>query len=111
MARQLGTVLGPSILGTIVTSRFPCNLHNRLVEADIPSPQADRIVQGASHGGSATDLPASLAHVVGTAVPRAFTDAVHLGNLIGGVVLIVMAVPPAMFVRQKVHSPRTSAEA
>jgi DHA2 family multidrug resistance protein-like MFS transporter len=48
--------------------------------------------------------------VVGTAVPRAFTDAVHLGNLIGGLVLIAMAVPAALFVRQKVHSPRTSAD-
>lgn len=111
MARQLGTVLGPSVLGTVVTSRFPRNLHDRLVEAGIPSPQADRIVEGASHGGGATDLPASLARVVGTAVPRAFTDAVHLGNVIGGVVLIVMAVPAALFVRHKVHSPRTSAEA
>ncbi|MET9036675.1 MFS transporter [Streptomyces mirabilis] len=111
MARQLGTVLGPSVLGTVVTSRFPRNLHDRLVEAGIPSPRADRIVEGASHGGGATDLPASLARVVGTAVPKAFTDAVHLGNVIGGVVLIVMAVPALLFVRQKVHSPRTSAEA
>lgn len=68
-------------------------------------------MEGASHGGGATDLPASLARVVGTAVPKAFTDAVHLGNVIGGVVLIVMAVPALLFVRQKVHSPRTSAEA
>ncbi|WP_405540112.1 MFS transporter [Streptomyces sp. NBC_00075] len=111
MARQLGTVLGPSVLGTIVTSRFPRNLHDRLVEADIPSPQADKIVAGVSHGGGATELPAALARVVGTAVPRAFTDAVHLGNLIGGVVLIVMAVPAAMFVRQKVHGAGSSTEA
>jgi DHA2 family multidrug resistance protein-like MFS transporter len=107
----LGTVLGPSVLGTIVTSRFPRNLHGRLVEADIPSPQADKIVEGVSHGSGATDLPASLARVVGTEVPRAFTDAVHLGNVIGGVVLIVMAVPAALFVRQKVHSPPASTEA
>jgi DHA2 family multidrug resistance protein-like MFS transporter len=111
MARQLGTVLGPSVLGTIVTSRFPRNLHDRLVEADIPSPRADKIVEGVSHGSGATDLPASLARVVGTEVPRAFTDAVHLGNVIGGVVLIVMAVPAALFVRQKVHSPPASTEA
>jgi DHA2 family multidrug resistance protein-like MFS transporter len=111
MAPQLGTVLGPSVLGTVVTSRFPRNLHDRLVEAGIPSPRADRIVEGAPHGGGATDLPASLARAVGTAVPKAFTDAVHLGNVIGGVVLIVMAVPALLFVRHKVHSPRTSAEA
>ncbi|WP_323138321.1 MULTISPECIES: MFS transporter [unclassified Streptomyces] len=111
MARQLGTVLGPSVLGTIVTSRFPRNLNDRLVEAGIPSRQAEGIVEGVSHGGSGTGMPASLARVVGAAVPRAFTDAVHLGNLIGGVVLIAMAVPAALFVRQKVHGPRTSTEA
>jgi EmrB/QacA subfamily drug resistance transporter len=111
MARQLGTVLGPSVLGTIVTSRFPHNLHQRLVDQGIPSPQAGKIVEQASHGGSATDAPASLAHVLETAVPSAFTDAVHLGNLIGGVIVIVMAVPAALFVRHKVHSPRTTADA
>ena len=110
MARQLGTVLGPSMLGTIVTSRFPRNLHDRLIEAGIPSPQADKIVEGASHGGGATDIPASLAHLVGTAAPRAFTDAVHVGNVVGGVVLLVMAVPAALFVRHKLHCHPTSAE-
>jgi DHA2 family multidrug resistance protein-like MFS transporter len=111
MARQLGTVLGPSVLGTIVTSRFTRNLHDRLIDAGIPSPQADKIVEGASHGGGATHLPASLVRVVGSAAPRAFTDAVHVGHLVGGVVLLLMAVPTAIFVRHKVHSGQASAEA
>ena len=111
MARQLGSVLGPSVLGTAVTSRFPRNLHERLVHAGIPSPQADKIVAGVSRGDGAAGLPAPLSRVVGTAVPQAFTDAVHFGNLLGGVVLIAMAVPAALFVRNKVHSGHTSAEA
>ncbi|MGI5458880.1 MFS transporter [Streptomyces sp. CA-249302] len=108
MSRQLGTVLGPSVLGTAVTGRFPRNLHDRLVEAGVPAPQADRVVAGVSHGGGASGLPSSLARVVGTAVPRAFTDALHVGNAMGGVVLIVMAVPAALFVRQQTHGPRTA---
>ncbi|MBM9502956.1 MFS transporter [Actinacidiphila acididurans] len=101
MARQLGAVLGPSVLGTIVTSRFPRNLHHRLTDAGVPGPQADKVVAGASHGGSTAGLPAGLARAVGAAVPRAFTDAVHLGLLVGGIVLLVMAVPTARFVRHR----------
>ncbi len=101
MARQLGAVLGPSVLGTIVTSHFPRNLRDRLLDAGVPGPGADRVVTGASHGASAAGLPAGLARTVGAAVPPAFTDAVHLGLLVGGVALLVTAVPTALFVRHR----------
>jgi EmrB/QacA subfamily drug resistance transporter len=101
MLRQLGSVLGPSVLGTLVTSHFAHNLHDRLVGAGVPGPQADQVVAGASHGGSAAGLPAGLTRILEAAVPGAFTDAVHLGLAVGGVVLIVMAVPTALFVRQR----------
>jgi EmrB/QacA subfamily drug resistance transporter len=65
MFRQLGNVLGPSILGTIVTTGFARNL--------------------AADG----------------AAPRAFTAAVHSGLLVGGIVLLAMAVPTAAFVRHR----------
>lgn len=90
-----------SVLGTFVTSRFPRNPHQRLVDAGVPGPQADKVAAGASHGGSAAGLPAGPARAVGAAVPRAFTDAVHLGLLVGGIVLLVMAVPTARFVRHR----------
>jgi DHA2 family multidrug resistance protein-like MFS transporter len=104
MARQLGSVLGPSVLGTIVTSHFPRNLHDRLVDGGIPSSTADQVVAGTSHGGGSGELPASLARVVGFAVPRAFTDAVHLGLLVGGIAVLVMSVPTALFVRHRNHA-------
>jgi DHA2 family multidrug resistance protein-like MFS transporter len=104
MARQLGGVLGPSVLGTIVTSHFPRNLHHRLVDAGVPGAQADKVVAGATHGGGTAGLPAPLARVLGTAVPGGFTDAVHLGLLVGGIALLVMAVPTALFVRHKAPS-------
>ncbi|MGR3866996.1 MFS transporter [Streptomyces graminifolii] len=101
MARQLGTVLGPSVLGTIVTSRFPQNLRDRLLDAGIPSGQADKIVDSVSHGAGGAGMPAPLVEVVTRAAHAAFTDAVHLGQIIGGVVLLVAAVPTALFVRHK----------
>ncbi|WP_326565168.1 MFS transporter [Amycolatopsis rhabdoformis] len=98
MFRQLGSVLGPSVLGTIVTTRFPHNLTDRLLDGGVPTATTRQIVDGASHGGSTAGLPASLqATVTGSAGP-AFTDAVHLGLLIGGIVLLVTAVPTMAFV-------------
>ncbi|MGV9502576.1 MFS transporter [Streptomyces sp. NPDC003642] len=102
MARQLGNVLGPSVLGTIVTTRFPGELHDRLVASGVPASGADGIVAGASQGGgSAAHLPDSLARTVAHVVPQAFTDAVHRGLLVGGVVLLIAAVPCALFVRHR----------
>ncbi|MGW3285216.1 MFS transporter [Streptomyces sp. NPDC001002] len=111
MARQLGNVLGPSVLGTIVTTRFPDNLRGRLVDAGIPASDADRVVAGAAHGGGGAGLPASLARTVAEAVPQAFTDAVHRGLLVGGITLLVVAVPSALFVRHRLPSAPTPAVA
>ncbi|MEU1024800.1 MFS transporter [Streptomyces sp. NPDC005904] len=101
MFRQIGSVLGPSVLGTIVTTRFPGYLEDRLITSGIPAQDAARIADGAVHGGSATSLPPPLAHTVSDAVARAFTDAVHLGLLVGGSVLLVLAIATAIFVRHR----------
>nr|WP_269451009.1 MFS transporter [Streptomyces davaonensis] len=104
MARQLGNVLGPSVLGTIVTTRFPDNLRDRLVDAGTTGSDAERIVAGASQGGGGTGLPPSLARTVAEAVPQAFTDAVHRGLLVGGIALVIVAVPTTLFVRHRLPS-------
>lgn len=101
MFRQIGSVLGPSVLGTIVTTRFPHYLEDRLITAGIPAPDAARITAGAVHGDATGELPAALAPTVTDAAARAFTDAVHLGLLTGGVTLIVIAIPTAIFVRHR----------
>ncbi|MET7806579.1 MFS transporter [Micromonospora chersina] len=100
MFRQLGSVLGPSILGTLATTRFPTYLHEQLVTAGVPSDRADAVVAGVAHGGSTGQLPTPLAHTLSLTAPRAFTDALHLGWLVGGVVLLVMVVPTVLFVRR-----------
>ncbi|MEU1365168.1 MFS transporter [Streptomyces sp. NPDC005803] len=101
MFRQIGSVLGPSVLGTIVTTRFPRYLEERLVSSGVPAPDASHITEGAVHGDSANSLPTTLAHTVTDSAARAFTDAVHLGLLIGGITLLVIAVPTAIFVRHR----------
>src|SRR6201999_647665 len=49
MFRQLGNVLGPAVLATIATSRFPLKLNQELITADVPAPTAAQITQAASH--------------------------------------------------------------
>jgi DHA2 family multidrug resistance protein-like MFS transporter len=101
MFRQLGSVLGPSVLGTLVTTRVPHYLQQRLIADGVPAPEAAGIAGAASHGGSSASLPPSLAHTVTNAMAGAFTDAIHLGLLVGGIVLLVMAVPAAVLIRHR----------
>jgi DHA2 family multidrug resistance protein-like MFS transporter len=101
MFRQLGAVLGPSVLGTIVTTRFPRYLEQRLAHAGIPSPTAAQIAAGAVHGERAAALPPSLAGTVADSAARAFTDATHVGFLLAGIVLLAVALPAVAFVRHR----------
>ncbi|EPD60542.1 MFS transporter [Streptomyces sp. HGB0020] len=101
MFRQLGAVLGPSVLGTIVTTRFPHYLEDRLTSTGVPAPAASHITEGAVHGGTATSLPPALARTVADSAARAFTDAVHLGLVIGAIALLTVAIPTALFVRHR----------
>jgi EmrB/QacA subfamily drug resistance transporter len=96
MFRQLGGVLGPSILGTLVTTRFPEHLRDRLTSAGLPAGAVERIVAGVAHGDTGP-----VPKTVSVAVPQAFTEAVHLGWLVAGVVLLVTAVPAALLVRRR----------
>jgi hypothetical protein len=91
----------PAVLGTLVTTRFPRYLEQRLSHAGIPSPAAAQITAGAVHGGTARGLPPSLAATVADSAARAFTDATHAGLLVAGVVLLVVALPVAAFVRHR----------
>ncbi|HEX6523568.1 MAG TPA: MFS transporter [Streptosporangiaceae bacterium] len=101
MFRQLGSVLGPAVLGTIVTTSFPRNLSGRLISASVPPGTADRIAVAATHGASSSSLPGPLARTVAASAAWAFTDAVHLGLLVAGIVLLAMTVPTALLVRHR----------
>jgi DHA2 family multidrug resistance protein-like MFS transporter len=86
------------VLGTIATANFPTYLADRLVSTGVPDTTAHTIVSNAGHGQAPTTSTA-LTRIVSDAIPRALTSAIHLGWLTAGIVLLVMAVPAALFVR------------
>ena len=101
MFRQLGNVLGASVLGTILTSKFADNLGADLTSRKLPAPVVDQIVAGAKHGGGTSRLPANLAGVVGDAVRHSFNDAFHTGLVVAGVFVLIVAVPTVLLVRHR----------
>ncbi|MEU3185595.1 MFS transporter [Streptomyces sp. NPDC006923] len=101
MFRQLGSVLGTSILGTILTTRMDTNLADRLRDARVPGPVADTVREAASDGTPAGTLPPDLAARVTKAVAHAFTDAQHTGFLVAALLLFATAVPTVLFVRKR----------
>jgi hypothetical protein len=101
MFRQFGNVLGASVLGSILTSQFADNLTHDLHQDGLPAEVVDQVVGGAERGNSAASLPAGLADQVNHAVHAAFTAAYHSGMLVGGIALLVMAVPTFLLVRQR----------
>jgi DHA2 family multidrug resistance protein-like MFS transporter len=96
--RQLVSMLGPAVLGTIATSRFPSLLADHLTTEGVPGTTADSVAASISHGQvpSADDTTLGL---LSHAVPEAFTTALHGGLLTGGVVLLFIAGLAALFVR------------
>ncbi|WP_328395066.1 MFS transporter [Nocardia sp. NBC_00416] len=102
MFRQVGNVLGASILGTILTTRFAVDLADNLHRQQLPDHIVDAVVDAASAGdGGSTPLPAALAERVTPALHQAFTSADHLALATAATVLVLTAIPVAVFVRQK----------
>lgn len=94
MFRQLGNVLGASILGTILTTQFAAGLTDRLTARGLP---ADQIVGAAERGAAGGPLPTGVAEQISFA----FTDAYHVGALTAAAVLLVIAVPTVALVRRR----------
>lgn len=98
--RQLGSMLGPAVLGTIATSRFPSILAESLDGQGVSRATADAVATSVSHGQSPKADAGTLA-LLAKAVPDAFTTALHSGLVVGGLVLLAIAVLAALFVRHQ----------
>lgn len=98
--RQFGSMLGTAILGTIATTQFPHRLAGGLAEAGVSPDVADGAVAAAARG-IRPDVPTALRPLLDQAVAEAFTSALHLGFAVGGIALLVAAIPTAIFVRRR----------
>lgn len=81
--RQVGSVLGAAIAGSVLTLRFIGDLPGRLAEAGVPPEEAEGIVKVAREGGQSGDaVPPEVAEAIGIA----FSNGVQAGMwLIAGV--------------------------
>ncbi len=97
-SREVGTVLGVAILGSLFNNQLIENLTQRLLELEIPQEFHDLIIDQVLTGQSsqsAAEAEAMYGPIVGKAVAAAF-DAVHTGVsnslLVAGLVILVSGV-------------------
>jgi DHA2 family multidrug resistance protein-like MFS transporter len=102
--RQLGSMLGPAVLGTIATSRFPTLLADDLTDAGVPALSAGSVATSVSHGEPPSADAATLG-LLPRAVPEAFTSALHAALVTGGITLLAIAALAALFVRHRQPAP------
>lgn len=98
--RQLGSMLGPAVLGTIATSRFPTLLTDDLTRTGVPAESARSVATSISHGQPPTGDPATL-RLLPHAVPDAFTSAIHGALTTGGTALLLVALLAAALIRTR----------
>ena len=58
-------------------------------------------ILAATAQGACPEVPPALKPLLDQTFPEAFTSALHLGFAVGGIVLLVAAIPMALFVRQR----------
>ena len=97
--RQMGSMLGSSILGTLAVTQFPRYLSSDLAGAGV-SPGNTHAVVSAVTRGVRPETPVVLKPLLDQAIPEALTSALHMGFAVGGIVLLIAAIPTAIFVRR-----------
>lgn len=106
MFRQLGGVLGSSVIGTVLTTRFAADLPGELTAHHVPAAVAGSVARAAAAGNTA-GLPAgALGRAITAAVGDSLAGAVHTGFTITVVALVVVAVPTLLFIPAR-PAPRT----
>jgi hypothetical protein len=100
-SRELGGVFGIALLGAIVTAAFERGLVPRLVDGGVPTSEATRIAAQAGNAAASGAAPPG-GGPVADAVYSAFVHAIHVGMVVGVVVILVASVVSAVFVRSHV---------
>ncbi|WP_427132123.1 MFS transporter [Pseudarthrobacter sp. S9] len=97
-ARQLGSVLGPSVLGTLLTTTMLAQLPNRLAERGLDG-QAAAEAQAAVVAGHTAAITQSARAAVGDALGAG----VQAGLLLTGIVYLIAALAALTLVRNRPH--------
>jgi EmrB/QacA subfamily drug resistance transporter len=101
MFRQLGGVLGASVLGSIFTAHFAATLPADLARGGVPTGVAAQVVSASTTGSPGASVSHAMGTHISTAVGHALSGAVHDGLLVAITVALVTAVPAAIFVRKR----------
>lgn len=98
MFRQLGNVLGTSVLGTVLTAGYAQHLENRLRGDGLNADSASEVVHDVEQGSQTQNQSPHLTQLLDHNVPAAFTDSLHVGVVIAAVVVFLAVIPTAMFI-------------
>ncbi|MEV7329391.1 hypothetical protein [Micromonospora sp. NPDC093244] len=101
-ARQVGSVLGSSLLGTLLTTTMLADLPDRLAAHQVGEPTRSA-VRTAVAAGATGDQP--LPDPVRSAIAEAMTSGVQAGLRVNGIVFLVTAVLALALIRNRPHQP------
>ncbi|MET7362125.1 MFS transporter [Streptomyces sp. NPDC005562] len=96
--RQLGSVFGVAVLGTLLTTRMTDSVRDRLVDAHVPGPTRAEVLRAVEAGGAHSTGSGGSARITGI-VNAGFVDGLHLAERVGGALLLVTAIAAYFLVR------------
>ncbi|QEU93097.1 MFS transporter [Streptomyces kanamyceticus] len=97
--RQLGSVFGVAVLGTLLTTRMTDSVRDRLTDAHVPAAARDEVVRAVEAGGAQSAGSGGGSARITALVNDGFVDGLHLAERVGGALLLVTAVAVYFLVR------------
>ncbi|GCE29486.1 MFS transporter [Dictyobacter alpinus] len=101
-SRQIGSVLGIALLGTLVNNQFTANITSSLTTRGVPEPVSQNIATAVANAGSQANklhFPATFPipmRAVHALLNQAFTNAIHEAFLVSGVALLCTGILSAL---------------
>ncbi|MFI9169747.1 MFS transporter [Streptomyces lincolnensis] len=99
-ARQVGSVMGTALLGSLFTGRVTADLPHRLAAHGIPAAARAPVEQAVASGTTSTTAPSG---AVRAAIEDAFTSGVHAGLAVVAAVFLATAVLALTSVHNRPH--------
>lgn len=99
-ARQIGSVMGTALLGSLLTSRLTADLPHQLAAQGVPAAARGPIEAAVASGTTSAKPPPG---AVRAAIADAFTSGVHAGLAVNAAVFFAAAVVALTAVRNRPH--------